>query len=56
MPYIAYGDPQSETGLIFYPGAQGGRDGVRTGYGGACAAGNLLRDGKVAGAPCHFKA
>lgn len=22
MPYIAYGDPQSETGLIFYPGAK----------------------------------
>ena len=42
--YIAYGDPQSE------------RDGVRTGYGWACAAGNLLRDGKDARAPCHFKA
>ena len=47
--YIAYGDPQSEMGLIFYPG-------VRTGYRWACAAGNLLRDGKDAGAPCHFKA
>ena len=40
--YIAYGDPQSETGLIFLSGSQGGRDGVRTGYGWACAAGNLF--------------
>ena len=54
--YIAYGDPQSETGTDLLSGSQGGRDGVRTGYGWACAAGNLLRDGKDAGAPCHFKA
>ena len=46
--YIAYGDPQSETGLLFYPGAKV----EETAY----AAGNLLRDGKDAGAPCHFKA
>ena len=52
--YIAYGDSQSETGLIFYPGAKV----EETAYAPVmdCAAGNLLRDGKVAGAPCHFKA
>ena len=52
--YIAYGDPQSEMGLIFYPGAK--VEETAYGYGWACAAGNLLRDGKDAGAPCHFKA
>ena len=51
--YIAYGDPQSETGLIFYPGAKVEETAVRTGYGWACAAGNLCVT-VVAGAPLPF--
>ena len=49
--YIAYGDPQSETGLIFYPGAKGGRDGVRTGYGWSLRSGNLCVTVKM---PAHL--
>ena len=54
--YIAYGDPQSETGLIFYPGAKVEETAYAPVMDGLAQQGNLLRDGKVAGAPCHFKA
>ena len=53
--YIAYGDPQSETGLIFYPGAKV----EETAY--APVMDGLAQQGIFcvtvnAGAPCHFKA
>ncbi len=53
--YIAYGDPQSETGLIFYPGAKVEETAYAPVMDGLAQQGIFLRDGKDAGAPCHFK-
>lgn len=56
MPYIAYGDPQSETGLIFYPGAKVEETAYAPVMDGLAQQGIFCVTVKLPGAPCHFKA